>query len=106
MEFMAPLEHRAMFRNQGKRPLLQLKPGAFFDPHFGPLGGAAEGGEHRHVGVEPHAIIAPVPGRDHPPVKVEDALKLCPVECRNRPPVPRMRKRRHDAQALFTFGAG
>jgi hypothetical protein len=33
-------------------------------------------------------------------------LKLCPVERRNRPPVPRMRKRRNDAQALFTFGAG
>ena len=76
MEFMAPLEHRAMLRNQRKRPLLQMKLGAFFDPHFGTLGGAAEGGEHRHVGIEPHAIIAPMAGRDHPAVEVEDALQF------------------------------
>lgn len=106
MEFIAPLEHRAMFRNQGKRPLLPLEPGAFFDPHLGPVGGPAESSEYRHIRIEPHAIIAPVPGCDHPPVKVEDAPQFHPVECRNRPPVPRMRKRRNDAQALFTFGAG
>ena len=106
MEFVAPLEHRAMFRNQCKRPLLQLEPGAFLDPHFGPIGSSTESGEYSHVRIEPHPVIAPVPGRDHPPVKVQDASKFHPVECRNRPPVPRMRKRRNDAQALFTFGTG
>ena len=106
MELMAPLEHRAMLRNQRIRPLLQMKLGAFLDPHLGPLRGAAKGGEHRHVGIEPHAIIAPMPGRDHPPVKIEDALQLGAVECGNGTPVPRMRKRRDDAQALLTFGLG
>ena len=38
--------------DQCKRPLLQPKLGAFLDPHFGPLGGAAEGREDRHLGVE------------------------------------------------------
>ena len=106
MEFIAPLEHRAMFRNQGDRPLLQLEPGAFVYSDLGPFGGAAESREHCHVGVEPHAVIAPMASSDHPPVQIEDALKLFPVERRNGTPVPRMRKRRDDAQALFTFGAG
>ena len=68
MELVAPLENRAMFRNQGKRPLLQLEPGAFFDSYLGPFGGATEGREHRHIGIEPHAVIAPMPGSDHPAV--------------------------------------
>ena len=106
MEFVAPLEHRTMFRNQSERPLLQLEPGAFLDPDLGPLGGAAEGSEHRHVGVEPHAIVAPVAGGDHPAVEIENPLKLTPVESGNGSPVPRMRKRRHHAQALLTFGLG
>jgi len=106
MEFVAPLEHRAMFGHQCKRPLLQLEPGAFLYPHFGALGGPAEGGKHRHLRIEPHAVIAPMPGGDHPPVKVENSLELFPVERGNSAPVPRMRKRRNDAQALFTFGAG
>ena len=68
MEFVAPLEHRAMFRNKSKRPLLQLEPGAFLDPDLGPFRASAEGGEHRDVRVEPHAVIAPMPGSDHPAV--------------------------------------
>ena len=106
MEFIAPLENRTMFRNQGERPLLQLEAGAFLDPDLGPLCGAAESGEHRHIGIEPHTVIAPMTGGDHPAVEIENSLKLCPVERRNMPPIPRMRKRRNDAQALFTFGAG
>ena len=38
VKLVAPLEHRAMLRDQRKRPLLQAKLGAFFDPDFGPLG--------------------------------------------------------------------
>ena len=106
MEFVAPLEHRAMFRNQSKRPLLQMKPGAFLNPHLGPLGRPAEGSEHRDIGIEPHAIVTPVTRRDHSAVEVEDALKLHSVESSDGTPVPRMRKRRHDAQALFTLGLG
>jgi len=106
MELVASLENRSVFRNQGKRPLLQLEPGAFFDSYLGPFGGAAEGREHRHIGIEPHAVIAPVSGCDHSSVKVEDPLKLFPVERRNGTPVPRMRKRRDDAQALLTLGLG
>ena len=106
MEFVAPLEHGAMFGNKRKRPLLQPELGAFFYPDLRPLGRAAECGEHRDVRIEPHAVIAPMAGSDHPAVEVENPLKLFPVERRNRPPVPRMRKRRNDAQALFTLGLG
>ena len=84
VKFMAPLEHHAMLRNQRIRPLLQMKLGAFFDPHFGPLGGPAEGGEHRDIGIEPHAVIAPMAGGDHPPIEVENALQLGAVECSNQ----------------------
>ena len=35
---VAPLEHRAMFTDQGKRPLLHSKRGAFLDADLGPLG--------------------------------------------------------------------
>ena len=59
-----------------KRPLLQPKRGAFLDADFGPLGMAAKGREHRHVGIDPQRIIAPVAGGDHPTVEVEDAGKL------------------------------
>ena len=80
MEFMAPLQHRAMLGNERERPLLHLQHGAFLYPHLGPLGGSAEGREHGHIGIEPHAVIAPVAGGDHPSVKVEDALQLGPIE--------------------------
>ena len=95
-----------MFRDKCERPLLQPKLGAFLYAHFGPFGGAAEGDEGRNFGIERQAVIAPVAGGDHPSVKVEDPLELDPVESGNGTPVPRMRKRRDDAQALFTFGAG
>ena len=62
--------------------------------------------EAGNVDVEVHGIVPPVTGGDHAPVKVEQAPKLNPVECGNWTPIPRMRKRRHDAQALFAFGAG
>ena len=103
-QVVPPLEHRAMLADQCKRPLLQAKLGAFLDPHLGPLGGAAEGREDRHVGVERQAVVAPVPGRDHPPVEVEDALQFGPVEGCDRLPVPRMRERRHHAHALLASG--
>ena len=106
MEFMAPLEHRSMFRDQGIGALLPLKVRAFFDPDIGPFGGSPEGSEGRHIGIEPQAIVAPMPGCDHPSIEIQDSLKLGAVECRNRTPVPRMRKRRDDAQALFTLGWG
>ena len=61
-----------MLTDQGKRPLLQPKRGAFLDVDLGPFGMAAEGGEHRHVGIDPQRIIAPVAGGDHPAVEVED----------------------------------
>ena len=77
---MAPLKHRTMFRHQGIRPLLQMKLGAFFDSDIRPLCGSSEGGEDRHIGVEPNSIVAPVAGGDHPPVKVEDALQLGTID--------------------------
>ena len=67
---------------------------------------AAVGREHRHVGIDPKRVIAPVPGRDHPPVEVEDADQFPAIESGDWAPVPRMRERRNDAQALFTFGWG
>ena len=63
-------------------------------------------GEAGNIDVEVHRIIAPVTGGDHPSVKVEQAAQLNPVEGGDRTPIPRMRKRRHDAQALFALGAG
>ena len=67
---------------------------------------AAIGGEHRHVGIDPQRIIAPVPGSDHPAVEVEDAHQLLAIERGDWAPVPGARERRDDAQALFTFGCG
>ena len=101
---VAPLEHRAMLTDQCKRPLLQPKRGAFLDPHLGPLGGAAEGGEDRHLGMERQAVIAPVPRRDHPPVQVEDPLQFDAVERRDRLALAGPGKRRDDAQALLASG--
>ena len=106
MEFVASLENGSMFGNESERPLLHLEQGALLNADFGALGGPAKCGKDRDVRIEPHPVIAPVPGGDHPAVKVEDALKLFPVERRNRPPVPRMRKRRNHTQALLTFGCG
>src|SRR4029450_5319381 len=83
-----------------------MELGAFLDPNLGTFRSAAEGGEHRHVGIEPDTVVAPMTRCDHPPVEVEDPLQLGTVECGNRTPVPRMRKRRYDAQALLTFGWG
>ena len=65
-----------MLADQCKRPLLRPKRGAFLYAHFGPLGMAPVRREHRHVGIDPQRIIAPVPGRDHPAVEVEDARQL------------------------------
>lgn len=103
---MAPLQHGTMFANQSKCPLLRLKPGAFLDTNLGAFGGPTESGEHGDVGVEPHSVVPPVAGGDHAAVKVEDTLKLYSVKGGDGPPVPRMRKRRDDAQALLTFGWG
>ena len=103
---VAPLEHRAMLADQRERPLLQPKRGAFLDADFGPFAVPAVRGEHRHVGIDPQRIIAPVAGRDHPAVEVEDPHQLLAVERGDWAPVPRGRERRDDAQALFTFGCG
>ena len=78
-----------MLADQGERPLLRAKRGAFLDADFGPLGMAAVRGEHRDVGIDPQRIIAPVAGRDHPAVKVEDARQLPAVERGDGLPVPR-----------------
>jgi len=106
MEFMSPLEHGAMFGNERERPLLQMKLGAFLYSDFRVLGSAAKCRKHRNLRIEPQAVIAPMARRDHPAIKIEDPLQLVAVECRDRTPVPRMRKRRHHAQALLTFGLG
>ena len=102
MKFMAPLEHRAMLADQRERPLLQAKLRGV--SRSGLRAARRRGGRRRRSprrGRTHIAIIAPVAGRDHPPVEVEDALQLGAVECGNRTPVPRMRERRHHAQALF-----
>ena len=95
-----------MLPDQGKRPLLHSKRGAFLYADLGPLGMAPEGGEHRHVGIDPQRIIAPMAGRDHPAIEVEDAHQFLPVERGDRAPVPGWRERRDDTQALLTFGCG
>src|SRR5688500_16007540 len=94
-----------MLADQCERPLLQPKRGVFLYADFRPLGRAPVRREDRHVGADVNGIVAPVPRRDHPAVKVQNPLDLETVERGNRPPVPRMRERRNDAQALFTFGA-
>ena len=106
MEFVAPLEHGAMFRNQSKRPLLQMKPGAFLDPHLGPFRVAAVGRENRHVGIDPQRIIAPMTGSDHSSIEIEDPRKLRTVETGKRAPVPGLGERRDDAQARLALGWG
>jgi hypothetical protein len=57
-----------MLGDKRERPLLQPKLGAFLDPDLRPLRMAAEGGEDRHVRIDPQRIIAPVSGGDHAPV--------------------------------------
>src|SRR5205085_11003436 len=106
VQLLAPLEHRSMFADQGKRPLLQPKLGAFLYADLGPLGMAPEGCEDGDIGIDPKRIIAPVAGRDHAPVEIEDPGQLPAVEAGNRAPVPGRRERRDDAQALLTFGCG
>src|SRR5215211_4816734 len=76
----------------------------FFDAHVGPFRMAAEGGEHRHFGIEAKRVIAPLAGGDHAPVEVEDAGPFQAVKSGNGAPVPRWRERRDDAQALFALG--
>jgi hypothetical protein len=83
-----------------------MKLGALFDPDVRLFRGASESRKHCHVRVEPQPVITPMAGRHHSSVKVEDALQFCTIECRYGSPVPRMRKRRDDAQALLTFGSG
>jgi hypothetical protein len=68
MEFMAPLQHCAMFRYQCVRPLLQMELGAFLYSHIGALGRTPKGSEHRDLGVEPKTVVAPVTGSHHPTV--------------------------------------
>ena len=68
VKLMAPFEHRAMFRNECICPLLPVQPGALFDPHFRPFGGATKRREHDGIYIEPYAIIAPMTGRNHPPI--------------------------------------
>ena len=69
-----------MLGHQSERPLLQLKLGAFLDPDLGLLGRPPEGSEHRHVGIEPHAIVPPMASSDHPAIEVEDALQFGAIE--------------------------
>ena len=66
-KLVPPLQHRAMFTNQGKRPLLQSKLGAFFYAHLRPFGVTAKSGEDGNIGIDPQCIIAPVARSDHPP---------------------------------------
>src|SRR5690349_4495681 len=103
---MASFQHRAMFRHERPRALLQPKRRAFLDPYLGPFGAAPEGGEGCDIRSKIHAVIAPMTGGDHPSVKIENLLKLDPVKGRKGLPVPRVRKRRDDAQALLLRGLG
>ena len=103
---MAPLENRSMLADQCKRPLLQPKLGAFLDPDFRALGRTPVGGEHRHVGIDPECVIAPVAGGDHSAVEIQDPGKFPTVKGGDWAPVPVPRERRDDTQALLTFGCG
>ncbi len=103
---MAPLEHDAVLADQGKRPLLRPKRGAFLYPDFRMLGMAAVSGEDRDVGIDAQRVIAPMSGSDHPAVEIEDPRQLPAIETRDWAPVPYTRERRNDAQADFTFGCG
>jgi hypothetical protein len=38
------------------------------------------GGEHRHVGLDPERLAAPMPCRYHPAVEVEDPHQLPTIE--------------------------
>lgn len=106
MKLVAPLYYHSMLGNQGERPLLHMKLGALFYPDVRLFRCSSESREHRNIGIEPKPVIAPMASRHHPPIKVEDALQLGAIESGNSSPIPRMRKRRDDAQALLTFGSG
>ena len=93
-----------MLTDQGERPLLQSKRGAFLYADFRPFGASAEGGEYGYIGAEVDRVIAPMAGCDHPPVEVEDASELEAVEAGNWAPVPGQWERRNDTQALFALG--
>ena len=95
-----------MLADQGERPLLQPKRGAFFDTDLGPLRMTPERGEYGHVGIDPQRIIAPVAGDDHATIEVEDAGELASFKSGDWAPVPLRRERRDDAQALLTLGWG
>src|SRR3982751_3591493 len=103
---MAPLQHRTMFANQRKCPLLQPKRGAFLYAHFGPFAVASISGEHCYIRIDPQGVVTPMPRSDHPPVQVEDPLQLPAIEGGDLAPVPVTGERRDDAQALFTLGWG
>ena len=103
---MAPLQHHAMLTDQGKRPLLRTKRGAFFYADLRPLRMTTICGENSDVGIDAQRIVAPVPGGDHAAVEVEDPRQLPAIETRDWAPVPYTRERRDDAQADFTFGCG
>jgi len=90
-----------MLADQGKRPLLQAKLGAFLYPDFWALRRSAKGGEDGGVAAVADRIVAPMASGDHPAIQVQDLLQFAPVEAGNCTPGPRMRKRRNHAQATL-----
>src|SRR6476469_1246116 len=95
-----------MFADQGKRPLLRPKRGAFFYAYFWTFGVTSIGSEDRDIMVDPQGVIAPMTGSDHPPIQIDDPHELLTVEGGDGNSVSTTRKRGDDTQALFTFGCG
>ena len=78
-----------MLADQSERPLLQPKLGAFLYADLGALAVPPVGGEHRHVGIDPERVVAPMPCRYQPALEVEDPQLLPPIErgvCARAPP--------------------
>ena len=61
-QFVAALEHLAMFAEQRPHALAVAQRRTFLDLRLRPFGGPAEGGKNGRVARKIHPVIAPLPG--------------------------------------------
>ncbi len=77
---MAALQVRTAFAHQRPHALAAAQRGSFFNPIFGPFGGAPEHAEHSGVAAQINGVIPPVARRNHPPIKVQDLCQFALFE--------------------------
>ena len=75
-QFVAALEHLAMFAEQRPHTLFVAQGRAFLDPRLRTFGGAPKSSEHSEIPGKIHRIVTPLTGSDHAPVEIENTGEL------------------------------